>query len=55
MKHGISVNLLSGSLEQGQVGVFGSPAVLQVRGRVQGSLKPFWILFAPVLRRQKGV
>jgi ABC-type nitrate/sulfonate/bicarbonate transport system substrate-binding protein len=29
MKHGISANLVRGSLEQGQIGVFGSPAVLQ--------------------------
>jgi ABC-type nitrate/sulfonate/bicarbonate transport system substrate-binding protein len=33
MKHGISANLVHGSLEQGQVGVFGSPAVLQGVGR----------------------
>jgi ABC-type nitrate/sulfonate/bicarbonate transport system substrate-binding protein len=33
LKHGISANLVRGSLEQGQIGVFGSPAVLQGLGR----------------------
>lgn len=33
LKHGISVNLVRGSLEQGQISVFGSPAVLQGLGR----------------------
>ena len=33
MQHGISANLVRGSLEQGQIGVFGSPAVLQGLGR----------------------
>jgi hypothetical protein len=29
MKHRVSANLVRGTLEQGQIGVFGSPAVLQ--------------------------